>query len=542
MGNAPRHPPSLPQDDPDMVGRLANIGRAQEKYELEQKTFALKDIHQREVNVVNIPPMIREVPFAEWRSISSFGCEVWSSQAVNCPDQAPEQQAQADHWFAWQMLNGVTQNLIRRVEEIPEEFLPFVDIIEDDHPYLNDALDVHAENEELFVVDLADVSFNEPTLLSPIALFVINNNLLMPVAIRIDQNDANEISRPPPVVGGFIAMQQWVKARMWFNMLGAQYHESITHLGFTHMLMDGVSVCLHRNLSERHPIYKLMLPHFRYMHSINELAISKLLGRGAFVDTDMYFGRTHMLKLIARRNANWNFLDQILNNDLNNRGVMDLPGYHFRHDALLLQGAIQNYVQEYVSHYYDNNDENVAQDVEIQNFRIQLEADRTMDGNTGCGMQGVPEFDSIANLVTVLTNFIYICSVEHSATNFPQYDQYGFPPNMPATLLGQPELQNGANALDIAMPTGHQVFSTVKIMKVLTTVLTNSLGNYESVYLNAMDNIGRGFVENFRMALAEIETTINQRNAGILQNQDGPLQDYPYEWLLPSKVLNSISI
>jgi hypothetical protein len=30
----------------------------------------------------------------------------------------------------------------------------------------------------------------------------------------------------------------------------------------------------------------------------------------------------------------------------------DLPGYFFRDDALLLQGAIQNYVQEYVAHYY----------------------------------------------------------------------------------------------------------------------------------------------------------------------------------------------
>jgi hypothetical protein len=56
--------------------------------------------------------------------------------------------------------------------------------------------------------------------------------------------------------------------------------------------------------------------------------------------------------------------------------------------------------------------------------------------------QGVPEFDSIGNLVTVLTNIIYICSVEHSATNFPQYEQYGFPPNLPATLHGQPEHQN----------------------------------------------------------------------------------------------------
>ena len=49
-------------------------------------------------------------------------------------------------------------------------------------------------------------------------------------------------------------------------------------------------------------------------------------------------------------------------------------------------------------------------------------------------LQGIPEFDGINNLVQTLTNFIYICSVEHSATNFPQFDQYAFPPNYPALL------------------------------------------------------------------------------------------------------------
>lgn len=46
--------------------------------------------------------------------------------------------------------------------------------------------------------------------------------------------------------------------------------------GFTHMLMDGVSVCMHRNLSDRHPIYKLLLPHFHYMHAINRFCIFSL--------------------------------------------------------------------------------------------------------------------------------------------------------------------------------------------------------------------------------------------------------------------------
>lgn len=36
------------------------------------------------------------------------------------------------------------------------------------------------------------------------------------------------------------------------------------------MLMDGVSVCMHRNLSDRHPIYKLLSPHFHYLHGIKK--------------------------------------------------------------------------------------------------------------------------------------------------------------------------------------------------------------------------------------------------------------------------------
>lgn len=54
-------------------------------------------------------------------------------------------------------------------------------------------------------------------------------------------------------------------------------------------------------------------------------------------------------------------------------------------------------------------------------------------------LQGIPEINSMENLVDVLTYFIYTCSVEHSATNFPQCEQYAFPPNFAALLNGQPE-------------------------------------------------------------------------------------------------------
>lgn len=133
--------------------------------------------------------------------------------------------------------------------------------------------------------------------------------------------------------------------------------------------------------------------------------------------------------------------------------------------------------------------------------------------------------------------------------------------------------------LDHAMPTGNEMFSAITVMKVLTLVLTNSLGNYESSFLNAMDKEGRSFVRKlvsflikynlrttnnkkflylqlywffinhrhficrFQRDLAIIQKEINIRNAAIIaSNKENDVHEYPYEWLLPVKVLNSISI
>lgn len=306
--------------------------------------------------------------------------------------------------------------------------------------------------------------------------------------------------------------------------------------------MDGVSVCMHRNLSDRHPIYKLLLPHFQYMHIINKNAQDLLIEPGGFVDKDMYIGNIHMLKLIARHNKNWTYpANASIHASLNSREANDIPGYFFRDDALRLHRAIRQFVSEYASHYYRNSDLNVRGDQEIQAFREELVRSRSMNEGGGCGMNGIPEFDNIKTLVDILTNFIYICSVEHSATNFPQYDQYVFPPNFAAKLHDKPD--KSALNLDHAMPTGNEMFSAITVMKVLTLVLTNSLGNYKSSYLNTMDNEGRCFVRKFQKDLAVIQEEINQRNAAIIaSNKENDVQEYPYEWLLPEKVLNSISI
>lgn len=583
---------SLLQNDKDIETRRRNLEKAKSKYQLEQKTFNLTEEQKNQVNLVNVPPMVRQVPWEEKRSIvpqarfvvrflfyriyqfiygrghwsirdminhfrtswvltKPKGYEVWTKEAVDDHQQTPLQRSQADHWFAWQRLNGVTRNLIKRVHEIPEQFVSSLDAIQENNPYLEGlTLSLHAKNGTLYAVDLTDVTMDEEivsknTLMppSPMALFTVwKTKWLMPVAIKINANQPNGQVFKPSTLGTNEDLREWVNARMWFNMVDAQYHESITHLGFTHILMDGVSVCMHRNLSDRHPIYKLLLPHFQYMHVINNDAQSTLIDAGGFVDEDMYFGHVHMLQLISSHNKNWTYsANASIHASLNLREANEIPGYFFKDDALRLHGAIHQFVSEYATHYYSNNDLNVQKDEEMQAFRQELVRPRSMNQGGGCGMNGIPEFDNLKNLVDVLTNFIYICSVEHSATNFPQYDQYVFPPNFAATLHGQPN--EAAFGLDAAMPNGKQMFSAITVMKLLTLVLTNSLGNYQSSYRNQMDNEGRIFVRNFQQNLVVIKQEIDQRNAAIIAcNKENDIQEYPYEWLLPENVVNSISI
>lgn len=478
------------------------------------------------------------------------GCKVWRKEAVDMRNQTSSQIAQADHWFAWQRINGVTRNLIKRVDDVPQQFLPFATEIGKNHPYLSSqSLQDQIQQNNVYIVDLTEISLKDPKLLAPVALFTVYGNLLMPVAVWLNTktHDDGEVHKPPPQGEKYgLRLRKWVKIRMLFNMLEAQYHESITHLGFTHMLMDGVSVCMHRNLSDRHPIYKLLSPHFHYMHGINRDAQEVLISPGGYLDGVMYLRRDNMLNLISKHNEIWTFTTHAsIPRSFETRGAMNIPGYFFKDDALILHEAIRKYVSEYTNHYYEKNDENVENDSEIQAFRHELTLERKIDGSGGCGMQVFPSFNTVQNLVDVLTTFIYICSVEHSATNFPQFDQYAFPPNFAAKLHCHPEQEEGN--LDDIMPTRNETFSTIAIMKILTLRLTNSIGNYENHYLQAMDSNGRAFVQKFQQNLITIKDCINQRNNKILEdNKDDTckplLKEYPYEWLNPDNVLNSISI
>jgi len=62
----------------------------------------------------------------------------------------------------------------------------------------------------------------------------------------------------------------------------------------------------------------------------------------------------------------------------------------------------------------------------------------TINLNLSQGLPGDGQFRRPEDVGVVCTNLIFTCSVMHSAVNYPQYNEYGFPPNYPLSLNGMP--------------------------------------------------------------------------------------------------------
>lgn len=51
---------------------------------------------------------------------------------------------------------------------------------------------------------------------------------------------------------------------------------------------------------------------------------------------------------------------------------------------------------------------------------------------------GWKTFARAEDVAMVCTTVLFTCTVQHAAVNFPQYNEYAFPPNYPSVLNGSP--------------------------------------------------------------------------------------------------------
>lgn len=471
-----------------------------------------------------------------WESLDELRGEAYKF-SMDLPISANPRYWPTDLWFGCQRVQGCNPTMIRLCHEIPSNFALEKARVEE---ILETTVDKALQCNRIFIVDLK-VLENVPckegrTVCAPIALFYLDKEKnLLPLAIQLSQRS----SATSPVFYPTDETSTWTLAKMWYNNADSSYHQSCTHLGFTHLLMEGVAVCTNRHLSPSHPIFKLLAPHFLYIMAINTLAVQKLLNNGGWVDKATSIGVPGMLEVVSRGVKQWNLeRDAIPFADCKSREVLDpkvLPCYPYRDDAIAVFDAIKEYVTTIVNHFYETS-EQVANDFELRNWAQELVLDKSLGG---VGIQGVPgngTFTTVDQIVTTMSAIIFTCSVAHAAANFNQYDEYGFGPNYPILLAGQvPTKKNGYTERDIVqqLPTKSETLETLVITRLLSSKGTNSLGQFEVQYL--YDPVSVEAATQLRERLQCIGGAIRKRN-------NDPKTKFQYPWLDPEGIPNSISI
>ncbi|GMY16387.1 linoleate 13S-lipoxygenase 2-1, chloroplastic-like isoform X5 [Fagus crenata] len=131
------------------------------------------------------------------------------------------------------------------------------------------------------------------------------------------------------------------------------YHQLVSHWLRTHCATEPYIIATNRQLSEMHPIYRLLHPHFRYTMDINGLARLALINAGGIIETSFSPGKYSMEFSSVAYDKQWQFNLQALPADLISRGMavedpnaphglkLTIEDYPFANDGLLLWDAIK---------------------------------------------------------------------------------------------------------------------------------------------------------------------------------------------------------
>lgn len=449
-----------------------------------------------------------------------------------------------DTSFADMRVAGPNPLLIRKIDALPSNFPVDARRFE---ALTGQALDAALASSRVYLVDYAaladvgagDIPAGQKYLSAPLSLFVLGEDrqTLQPVAIQCQQTPGN--SNP---VFYCDDGQSWELAKFHVQSADGNYHELISHLGLTHMLIEPFVVATHRNLAQQHPLLLLLLPHFQGTLFINNAAITSLIAPGGAVDKLLAGTIAADWGVTATALTQLDFNAHMLPHDLAARGVADaelLPGYPYRDDALLVWAAILAWVRDYLSLYY-NTDADVVGDTELQAWFQDLvsPAGGCVKGLGEPGPDGGVGLFTFTYLVEVVTMVIFTGSAQHATVNFPQLSIMSYTPAMPLAMYAPaPTMVSGAlagDALLMALPPLQMGLLQLLVGQLLGGVYFTRLGQYDRHQRGDWFSDARVVepLAAFQNNLAAVERTIGARN----------LERPSYDPLLPSRIPQSINI
>jgi len=563
----------LPKDDPNTTARQENLRKNQQTYYYKYDYKSLNGVPMADgVPFKDLPrfPWVKQAVIAVLKMLRNVGTyqilqrtsfRLSKKQELNLLAQQPRQMSdyiryfqsldipkitfsyQDDSVFARMRVAGQNPVMLTAMRSMDEDFKLSNQKFQSIQGFAKDSLTKAMDGGRLFMVDYKKLENIKPGdnghgiqqyNYAPKAIFAVPENYaclkssLVPIAIQCGQKTSKEM----PIYTSHDGVA-WEMAKTVVQIADFNYHELISHLAATHLLIEPFVVTSHRQLADNHPLKVLLLPHFEGTLFINWAAQLSLVNDGGKVDTLFSGSIESSRKLVAER-LELSFNEAMLPNQIHLRGV-ESPSlvYPYRDDALSLWNAILKWVSTYLDVYYKNN-QDIANDAELTAWVAELiDAGQVI----GFGDNESGKVLSLAYLQQAVTMLIFTCSAQHAAVNFTQHDFAGYPPNMPAAGYTPPpkaKQQNTKEWLDLLPPVNMSA-QQVELVFLLSAVYYTSLGQYKKNYFS--DPAIAPLLKNFTTELTKIEATITARNEQT--NEAGMM---PYTYLLPSKIPQSINI
>lgn len=525
-----------------LIGRPRTAGAAPSDHTLGQLTFAAKEDSSAFSALLSLVEAIAEL-------IGVYGAahdmEQYAYQFRSLPLPWPSGVFQTDAVFAQFRVAGANPGILRRATRADlESFSPalndatYARVTQQPGATIGEALDAAA----LYLVDYAVLTTLVPGtdkyVFAPKALFFVpapgsGSRSLRPVAILMMPVGAATRSGVYFPDGG----TEWETAKILVNMADTNYHELISHLGLTHLLTEPFVLATYNRLPSPHPLNLLLVAHFAGTLLINYAAQTTLVVDGGAVDKLMAGTIESERQMAATAVQAVKYNASFFPDTLRERGVEDtgaLPDYPYRDDALSLWNEIHTWVHDYVSVFYAT-DRDVARDTEVQAWVQELVAAGHIQ-DIGDGPSSAPaSISTRAYLVNLVTQIIFVASVQHAAVNFPQDTIMSFTPAMPGAAYA-PFPALGQRPIDVLPPLQKSLLQ-VSVLAVLGGLHYTALGEYGGQFA-ALDLVKGLQVQSallaFQKRLHVLESAINAKN------QLG--QRTPYSTLLPSAIPQSINI
>ena len=538
--------PSLPQHDPNGVGRQKALASARADY-------AFRHDYHDIVAVVDLP--LREKDdLTYFAAVAKATVEL---QVNKLASERPDRKAkttgpdvdytnvyatiaappivscwQRDDIFAYQAVAGCNPYMLRRLTS-PLDHFPVTEA-HFRRAVPGDSLAAAMAQGRVYVADYAALDgLPEGTIaglhkynFAPLAMYVwlTDAKSQVPVAIQCGQTPGPTQPIFTPADG-----DSWRMARTCVMTAEGNYQGIISHFALCHQVMESVILSARRQLASAHPILTLLAPHFQNTLLTNSIAMSNLISVGGYMDRLQSPTLDASLGVATKAIADFRLTDSAPRKDFAARGVGDpqaLGDYPARDDGLLLWDATQPFVEAYLRLYYQS-DADVVGDAELAAWVAELGAD---DGGR---LNGIARPMTVDAVVDLIAQIVFRCTAYHASINYSSFPLFSFAPNMQTASFGPgPTGGSGDNASAVAamIPPYDQAFQAFYLFYEITVRL-NQIGQYPPGTF--ADPRVADLLAAYQARLDGAEQTITTRN------QTRKLV-YPYQ--LPSQISLSIHV